>query len=41
MKDPKKARAIMIVVIVISILLGGYRALSSEASKVENVFLTA
>lgn len=38
MKDPKKARAIMIVVIVISILLGGYRALSSEASKVENVF---
>lgn len=38
MKDPKVACIIMVVAIVLSILLGGHRSLSAEASKVEDIF---
>ena len=40
MKDAKRARIIMIVVIALSILFGGYRSLSAEAAKVEDIFFS-
>lgn len=38
MNDAKIAKVVLIAVIVLSIVFGGYRSLSKEASKVERVF---
>ena len=38
MKNPNVACVIMVIAIVLSVLIGGHRSLSAEASKVEDIF---
>ena len=38
MKNPNVACVIMVIALVLSILIGGHRSLSAEASKVEDIF---